>query len=330
MSNEFVLSFCKIAERMGDRQELDVAAVLDWNDLKYFLAVARDGSTLAAAKSLRTSQTTVARRVAAMERALGIHLFEKRQAGYALTPDGQNLLGRAEAVETALRGFSDAASAHSRNVSGTVKITTEEIYAITILAPLLRELHEAYPEIVIELDTSQAVRDLGAGEADISLRSTKRETQLPAGLVGRQLGIDDWALYCSRDYGARNGVPRTRAQLKKHSFIGGGGGNLWIHYQNWLQSLGLEEQVAMHHATSGGLLSGVRSGFGIAVLPCVVADADPDLVQCLAPRGDHGRTLWLFTHERVRHTPRVRTVIDFLYERLSRHVRQLEEKAAAA
>lgn len=307
-----------------------MAAMLDWNDLKYFLAVARDGSTLAAARSLRTSQTTVARRIAAMERALGIHLFEKRQAGYALTPEGQNLLGRAEQVETALRGFSDAASAHSRSVSGTVKITTEEIYATTILAPLLRELHELHPDIVIELDTSQAVRDLGAGEADISLRSTKADTQLPAGLVGRQLCIDDWALYCSRDYAARIGVPRTRAELKNHSFIGGGGGNLWIHYQNWLQSLGLEQQVAMHHATSGGLLSGVRSGFGIAVLPCIVADSDPDLVQCLPPRGEHGRILWLFTHERVRHTPRVRTVIDFLYERLSRHIRRLEGKAAAA
>jgi len=304
--------------------------MLDWNDLKYFLAVARDGSTLAAARALRVSQTTVARRIMALEEALGVHLFEKRQAGYSLTPDGQNLLSRAEQVESALNGFSEAAAAQSRSISGTVKITTEEVYATTILAPLLRELHETYPDIVIELDTSQAVRDLGAGEADISLRSTKAESQISAGLVGRQLCIDDWALYCSRDYASRNGVPRNRAQLKRHPFIGGGGGNLWIHYQAWLQSLGLEDQVAMHHATSGGLLSGVRSGFGIAVLPCVVADADPDLIQCLTPKRDHGRNLWLFTHERCRHTPRVRAVIDFLYERLSRHVRQLQEKEASA
>jgi DNA-binding transcriptional LysR family regulator len=86
----------------------------------------------------------------------------------------------------------------------------------------------------------------------------------------------------------------------------------------------------MHHATSGGLLSGIRSGFGIAVLPCIVADSEPDLVRCLPPRSDHDRILWLFTHERVRHTPRVRTVIDFLYERLSRHVRQLHASRAAA
>lgn len=304
--------------------------MMDWNDLRYFLAVARDGSTLAAARALRVSQTTVARRITALEEALGVRLFEKRQAGYALTPEGQSLIGQADKVESALNSFADAASAHSRDVSGVVKITTEEVYAITILAPLLRELHEALPDIVIELDTSQSVRDLGAGEADISLRSTKADSQLSAGLVGRQLCIDDWALYCSRDYAARNGVPRNRAQLKKHSFIGGGGGNLWIHYQNWLQQLGLEQQVAMHHATSGGLLSGVRSGFGIAVLPCIVADGDPDLVQCLTPRRDHNRLLWLFTHERVRHTPRVRAVVDFLYDKLSKHVRRLEATRQAA
>jgi len=224
-------------------------------------------------------------------------------------------------------GFAEAAAAHGRDVSGTVRITTEEVYAITLIANLLPELHELHPEIRIDLDSGQAVRDLGAGEADIALRSTKGVQ--PAGLVGRQLCKDDWALYCSRAYAERHGVPRKLKDLRKHPFIGGGGGNLWIHYQNWLQALGLEDQVAMHHATSGGLLSGVRSGFGIAVLPCIVADADPELVRCVPPR-DHERTLWLFTHERVRQTPRVRTVVDFLYDHLSRHVRRLEEQRAAA
>ena len=270
--------------------------MLDCNDLRYFLAVARDGSTLAAGRALRVSQTTVARRIAALEEALGVHLFEKRQAGYALTPEGQDLLERADQVETAVGAFSDAASARSREAGGIVKITTEEVYAITLLTPLLRDLRDAYPDIVIDLDTSQTVRDLGAGEADISLRSTKAEAPQPAGLVGRQLCVDDWALYCS----------------------------LWIYYQAWLQSLGLEQQVAMHHATSGGLLNGVRSGFGIAVLPCIVGDGDPDLIQCLPPANDHERTLWLFTHERVRHTPRVRAVVDFLYDQLSKHVRRVQ------
>ena len=85
----------------------------------------------------------------------------------------------------------------------------------------------------------------------------------------------------------------------------------------------------MHYDSSIGLLSAVRAGVGIAVLPCVVADADPDFIRCLPPRRNHGRIMWLVTHERVRHVPRVRLVIDFLYDRLSRHIRELETDRAA-
>jgi len=302
--------------------------MLDWNDLRYFLAVAREGSTLAAARTLRTSQTTVARRIGALERAVGVQLFEKRQAGYVLTAAGEELLGRAETVEVSADAFAEAASAGARDFSGTVRVTSEELYALSLISPVLRDLHEKHPEIIVEVDTTGALRDLGAGEADIALRSSSHEQ--PAGLVGRRLCIDDWTLYCSRDYAERHGRPTTAAELKRHAIVGGGGAKLWQHYQAWLKSLDLEDRVAMHHASSTGLLSAIRSGFGVAVLPCIVGDADPDLIRCIPPRADHGRVLWLLTHERVRQTPRVRAVIDFLYERLSAHVRQLEAKAAAA
>ena len=306
----------------------DAAVDLDWNDLRYFLAVARSGSTLAAARQLHVSQTTVARRIAALEEAIKLPLFDRRQAGYALTPAGESLLGHAGRVEASAAGFSEAAAAHARDLRGAVRITSEDIYAMALVSPLLRELHDLHPEIVIDLDTGQAVRDLGAGEADIALRSSSKEQ--PAGLVGRQLCKDDWTLYCSRDYAARHGAPSSVESLKQHAIVGGGGGNLWRHYQAWLQALGLEEQVAMHHATSTGLLSAVRSGFGVAVLPSVVADSDPDLIRCIPPREDHGRILWLLTHERVRKEPRVRVVMDFLADRLTRHVRRLEQSRAAA
>src|SRR5205085_1651831 len=123
--------------------------MLDWNDVRYFIAVAREGSTLAAGRSLRVSQTTVARRIAALEAALGVALFDKRQAGYALTPIGQSMLETASTIGDAAQMFEDAAAAHSRELRGTVKITTEEVYAITLLTPMLRELHEAYPDIMI-------------------------------------------------------------------------------------------------------------------------------------------------------------------------------------
>lgn len=296
--------------------------MLDWNDLRYFLAVARGGSTLSASRALRVSQTTVARRITALEQALTLNLFEKRSSGYVLTPAGADILAHAEAVEAAALGFDSAASASTRDTSGTVRLTAEEIFSVTLFAPLLRELHDLHPEIMIELDSGQALRDLGAGEADIALRSTVGDQA--AGLVGRRICTDDWTLYCSRDYAERRGVPKSIDELRNHALIGGGGGNLWRHYEAWLKQLGLADQVAMHHASSTGLLSGVRSGFGIAVLPCVVADAEPDLIRCLAPRPGHGRILWLLTHERVRRAPRVRTVIDFLYERLKRHVSELK------
>ncbi len=307
---------------------LDSAAMLDWNDLRYFLAVAREGSTLAAGRAMRTSQTTVARRIAALERALGFPLFEKRQAGYTLTPAGEELVERATKVEASARAFTEAAAAHGRDLRGTVRVTSEDIYMNGLVSPLLRDLRELHPEIMIELDAGQEMRDLGEGEADIALRSSSKHQ--PAGLVGRQLGKDDWTLYCSRSYAERHGTPASVDDLKRHAIVGGGGGNLWRHYQAWLKELGLEDRVAMHHANSTGLLSAVRSGLGIAVLPCVLADADPDLIRCIPPRADHGRVLWLLTHERVRHEPRIRTVIDFLYERLSSHIRQLEENRAAA
>jgi len=302
--------------------ELQNTTMLDWNDLRYFLAVARAGSTLAAGRALRVSQTTVARRIAALEEAIGVAVFDRRQAGYTLTPDGEALLPRAEAVEAAARGFADAAAAEVRELRGTVRLSTEEIFSVTLLAPMLRELRAVHPEIFIELDSSVEVRDLGSGETDVALRSISSDP--PAGVVGRRLCEDNWAFYCSRDYADRNGVPHTIRDLKKHVLVGGGGGNLWRAYSAFLDRVGLADQVAMHQASSTGLLAAVRSGFGIAVLPCLVADDDSDLVRCMPPNQEHERVMWVLTHERVRHSPRVRVVTDFLYELLKQRVQELK------
>jgi DNA-binding transcriptional LysR family regulator len=295
--------------------------IMDWDDLKYFLAVADSGSTLAAGRALRVSQTTVARRIGSLEAALGVALFDRRAAGYCLTPMGEELLDKARAVELAAHGFIDSADARSRDLTGSVRLTTEEIFAHAALGPMLSELHQRHPEIMIDLDTAPGMRDLGNGEADIALRSTKMAQ--PAGVVGRRLCLDDWALYCSRAYAERHGVPRSVDQLRQHTLVGGGGGHLWRVYEAWLTEIGVADRVAMRHGTSSGLLSAVRSGVGIAVLPLIVAEGDPDLIRCMPPRGGNDRSLWLLTHQRVRHTPRVRIVIDFLHSRLKARVVEL-------
>lgn len=302
--------------------------MLCWDDLRYFLAVARTGSTLAAARQLKVSQTTAARRVAALEEATGLHLFERRQAGYALTPAGTALLGEAEAVERAAHGFEAAAAAQAREVSGAVRLSTVEIYAMTLLAPMLMELRALHPGIRLELDTTEVKRDLAAGEADIALRGGHPPED--GGLVGRRIGRDPWTAYCSRAYAEANGLPRTMAELARHPIIGGGGNYVWPMYRRWLQRHGLEEAVVLEHGSTSGLLSAIRSGLGIAVLPSFMADREPDLVQVMPPPEHDRMELWLLTHERVRHEPRVRAVMEFLGERLQRLAREVPIAAKTA
>src|SRR5688572_503671 len=277
--------------------------MLDWNDLRHFLAVARTGSTLAAGRSLRVSQTTAARRVAALEAELGLTLFERRPGGYRLTPVGEALLDKAEGMEAAAARFADAAAAQSREISGTVRLTVEEIYAVTLLAPILRDLHETHPAIRIELDTSEEVRDLAGGAADVALRSAVELSG--GGLVGRRVASTTWAIYCSRAYAEAHGRPRTRKALHGHPMIGGGGPGVWQAYRTWLEHEGLTDAIALQHGTNTGLLAAVRAGSGLAVLPTLVADPDPDLRRCPPPKPCHALAIWLATYERLLHTPRV-------------------------
>ena len=287
----------------------------DWNDLKAFLAVAETGSTLSAAQALRVSQTTVARRLAALEAATGLNLFERRQAGYTLTPVGEAMLASAVAVRDAADRFGEAAGARSRDAGGTVSLTTMEIFAVTILPPILRDLRAAHPAIHIDLDTSDEPRDLAAGAADIAIRSSKQPTG--AGLVGRRIADNPWTVYCSRDYADRQGIPHTRDELAAHPFIGGGGG-VWEPYKAWLRQYGLEESVVMRYDTASGLLAGVRAGMGLTVLPAFLADREADLIRCIPPKSEDTTGLWLLTHERLRHVPRVRLVLDFLAAELAK------------
>lgn len=299
--------------------KLQNGAMFSWNDLKYFVAVATKGSTLAAAKALGTSQTTVARRITALEESLGLVLFERRQDGYVMTPAGEALLQQGQAVESAVEGFGDAAASQSRELTGEVCLSAADIYASTVLAPVFRAFHTAYPDLRIEIDTTQELRDLSAGEADVALRSAKRIEG--SGLVARRLADDFWTLYASREYASEHGIPHSRRELLDYVFIGGGGSRLWPGYREWLQEYDLESAVAMHHSSETGLLAAVRAGLGIAVLPSFVADREPGLVRCLPPRPSDTTGLWIVTHERLRHTPRVRAVMDFFADQITGMVR---------
>lgn len=294
--------------------------MFDWNDLRYFLAVAEEGSTLKAARKLHANQTTVARRITALETALGHQLFERRQSGYQLTQQGEALLDPAQSVRSAADALDAKAKASQREISGTVRLTINEVYSETMLTPILMALKTEFPHIRIELDHSHETRDLAKGEADVSIRVTEKITG--DALVARKIGQDTWTFYCSQQYARDHGTPDNIAQIVDHPIIGGGGMGVWEIYGRWLEHHAPDIEPVMTYDTSTGLLAAVRAGAGLAVLPCMAVDDDPGLVRCF-PSGKVKRHIWLVTHERVRHAPHVRAVMTFLGDRLVERAKRL-------
>jgi DNA-binding transcriptional LysR family regulator len=145
--------------------------MFDWDDLRAFLAVARGGSTLAASKSLGVNQTTVARRIEALEAALSLKLFERGQTGSRLTEAGNDILEDAERTERAAHALANRAKAHQRGLAGSLRITCTEIVANTMLTPAVGAFRQLHPEVQIELLITDQMLDIEAGEADLAIRS---------------------------------------------------------------------------------------------------------------------------------------------------------------
>jgi len=285
--------------------------VLDWDLLRYFLAVARTGSTLAAAETLKQSQPTVARRIDALERSLGTALFDRRKQGYRLTPEGEALLPEAEAVERAASRFEAKAGADTRSVTGTIRFTTFDMFANMSLGAVLQEFGRLYPDVKMEVLVTHEVLDLGAGEADIALRGGAR----PIGgqLVYRSIGKTDWTAYCSREYAEANGYPRSPAELKDHVLVGGDGNLANVAAMRWLTENAAGAEIRYRSNTVENLVATVRAGLGVGMLPCTFIPRNGPLLACIwPPPPELASEGWLVTHERMRNQPRIRAFMDFL------------------
>lgn len=282
----------------------------DWNDLRYFLAVARTGSTLAASRALKVNQTTVARRIGVLERAVGTKLFNKRQNGYALTEAGVKLRATAERVEVEANAFAEQAGAMGRRISGVIRVTTNEGLANTVMAPALSAFRELYPEVRVDLVVDERRLDLTRGAADVALRSGSRPTE--TGLVVRRLTPMAWAAYCSRDYAERRGCPNSVNALDRHAVIGAEGPIAALPGWTWLREAAPEAEVVARFSSLTNLISAVKAGLEITILPCVLADSDADLMRCIGPISGVQSDLWLVTRKDARDVRRVRAFIDFL------------------
>jgi DNA-binding transcriptional LysR family regulator len=289
---------------------LQNAWVYDWNDLRHFLAVARTGSTLAASRALNVNQSTIARRIGVLERAIGIKLFDKRQSGYVLTEAGMELRATAERIELEAKAFAEQAAALGRRISGVIRVTTSEGLANAVMAPALNAFRKLHPKVRVDLVVDESRLDLARGAADVALRTGARPTE--SGLVVRRLTPMAWAAYCSRDYAERRGRPSSVDMLCRHAVIGAEGPIAALPGWTWLLAAAPEAEVVARSSSLTNLISAVKAGLGITVLPCFLADSDADLVRCIGPIPGVQSDLWLLTREDARDIRRVRAFIDFL------------------
>ena len=284
--------------------------MFDWDDLRYFLAVARHGSTIAAAKALNLSQSTVHRRLAELEKRIGRNVVIRHATGYRLTEFGNELQPWAEQVEKAIVAIERHLVAADDTPTGTVRVTCSESIGYRLMqSPLLETFHNRHPGLRVELIMSDHFLDIAKGEADVAIRAGVPNEE---SLVGRKIADVPWALYCSRGYLARYGRVERTEDIAGHSVIEFDGDIRDHHAAKWLRSVAPTARVVARSNTVPGLLMTVKSGAGLAPLPMPLAMQESDLVSVLGPVPGLYSPKYLLTHPELRHMPRVRTFFDFI------------------
>lgn len=289
--------------------------MFNWNDLRFFLAVARSGSTLAASRRMKVSQATVSRRLTEFEEALGIQLFVRSASGYALAPRGEALLPLAEAVELAVERFGHALDAETRRLSGQVRLTTVESAANSWVIPALAELRECYPDISVEVITTEANLDLARGEADVAVRFGPRPQQ--ESLIVRHLAELDECFYASRDLALKLGRPADYAGIAAYPLVADSvdrTGRL----SRWIEEHVPDARIAHRVNSLSGILAAVRAGIGAAVLPCMMGDELKGLVRLMPPIPELSTSCWMVTTDAARGQPHIRAVIDYVVAQVER------------
>jgi DNA-binding transcriptional LysR family regulator len=289
-------------------------AMFEWSDLRYFLAVARHGSTLAAGRALKLSQSTVQRRLAELERRLGRELVKRHSTGYRLTEFGEQMLPLAERVEHAVTAFEQQKATIERGEIGTIRLTCPEpIMARITQSGLLDRFHERYRNLRVEFVMSDKYLDIAKGDADVALRSGDTDADV---LVGKKVADSIWAVYASRQYVARHGKPESIADLSRHALISFDEKMSGHRAAQWLGKIAPGAEIAVRVNSVLGLVSAAKAGAGVAPLPTALGDAEPDLVQVIPPVAEMQRSWRLLTHPDLRHTPRISAFFDFINDEL--------------
>src|ERR1700761_1163972 len=284
--------------------------MIDWDDVRYFLAVARGGSVRAAAERLGVNHSTVQRRIAQLEERLGAHMFERLPSGYRLTAAGEEVLEFADQMEASSHLLETRVFGRDQSVRGLLRVTLAPTLAAHLLMPDFADFARLHPDIEMDILSSGELATLPTREADVAIRVVYDRKSLPLNLHGLK-GPDLFGgVYISRDRLAawRAGAPDPIRWV----VISAHGVPDWADEGEVRAT-----EVPFRVTDAGSQLAAVQQGLGITTMPCFVGDSDPVLVR--VPRTDlhmYG-TLWLLTQGETRKTKRVRLFTEFVSRRLA-------------
>ena len=295
----------------------------DWDDLRFFLAVARGGSLSGAARLLGVNHSTVSRRLAAFEDQLDVRLFERSANGYEPTSTGRQLLDSAERMEEELAALDRRLLGQDTRLSGSLRIATADLGAPFLTRSLVAFARE-HPGIDLEVVADDAYANLTRREADVAFRASNAP---PEHLVGRRLASIAMAAYASPAY--LEGRSHAPDDLAAHDWIGWDESRRDVPTSRWLRRHHPDVRVRFRVNSPAFMLEAARAGQGVAFLACFRGDVEPGLRRVHPPIPEFDVGLWILTHEDLRSTARVRSFMDFMAEEVVRDRDLLEGRRPA-
>ena len=280
---------------------------MNWDDLRYFLAVAEAQTLAGAATRLGVNHSTVFRRINRFEDEVGARLFERLADGYQLTAAGEDLLSHARAVDQEIDAVELKVLGKDYRPSGVVRVTAPDNLAYEYLPAYLAEFSARYPEIFLELDVSAASLDLTRRQADLAVRAT---SQPPPHLIGRRVVTLKWAFFASPAYLERNDRPRSQAALTTHRIIGADGALQQLTPFRTIEA-DTSLSICLRCSTLNAMSAMAEVGYAIALLPD--DQAKPTLVRLFPFTPAFTSEIWLLTHPELRRTERIRLLMEHLH-----------------
>lgn len=282
---------------------------LDWDLLRSFLAVARTGKLTTAARRLRVDHSTLSRRISALEASLNAKLFERSLSGYALTPQGERLLARAEEMESSVLGLQNEIAPENMQVSGIVRIGAPDGFGTAFLAPRIGGLAAMHPNLEIELVAMPRSFSLSKREADVAIGlSCPADGRLHA----RKLTDYELGIYAACNSEVLRAGLSSVEDLSHRPFVSYIDDLIFAPELDYVPLISKSVSPRLRSSNLTAQLQATAAGAGICVLPCFLADSDARLVRLLPQQVRLIRTFWMVVHSDLRNLARIRATMDFI------------------